>query len=575
MPQVVRAARMGSLGCAPLTLCELTPKQLCELSHASPAQLQALAAATPAQAAWLAAQSPSCTLADATAQAEKAAATTLPLTTGTASISVSGNNQNQAYLLNPVVQLSGSDLQYVTESIANVQAGAAPTAQQGGQFINTVQPNYSTQTTVPAPTGSTGASGATSASLAGFAARTVRDAVRMHTPRTFGAMGACAQAELSCEKFDISTGASIGTAVLPGIGTAIGAAVGAIVGLIAGLFGHKQSVPTVSQADVVQAQTWYQQYAVVSKTTVGRHFTASAIQDMITAEAILNPGFWGFASSTQIDIPAVNNFYNEVMTRVNDFMTAVASAAVGATISIHDDSSIPGHAGNSYHPNVTYTFISPGINAPSYMLGVLFAQYFYTMCAIFQSAGNCKGHLNPPMPQFYTDLIDYVRAGHAGWDTPQPNVIALICSVPAPTPAPVTMCQHIGVSNAGSTLQSVAAPPVAVCAHEASCLCAPPVVVRPVLTAVASCTVHPVCIPPASISGSSTPASKCHPATAPVCAHAPGGIVEPAAPYKSPVTIKTPVSLTKVSTAGTSSLSTTQWLMLAGVAIAAILYAER
>jgi hypothetical protein len=201
---------------------------------------------------------------------------------------------------------------------------------------------------------------------------------------------------------------------------------------------------------------------------------------MITAEAILNPGFWGRTSSSQIAIEAVNNFYNETMTRVNDFLKAIANAAVGATISIHDDPTIQGHlpSENTYFPGITYTFISPGINAPSYVLGPLFAQYFFTMCTIFQSGGACSGHLNPPMPQFYTDLVDYVRASHAGWDTPQPNVIGLVCSVAPPT---VLQC---GSTTESEAFQSVCIPLTCIPAADATPGSVAPVVVVPGISAV-------------------------------------------------------------------------------------------
>ncbi|MGA9854254.1 MAG: hypothetical protein WBR29_03115 [Gammaproteobacteria bacterium] len=408
----------------------------------------------------------------------------ITLALGTATISepagCQGNSQNPQYATPPTVTLSAPDTATVQSAIAQVQAGAVLTAPQGAGLITLVQPNYPASTTVNAP--ATGSGSSTVSNLSGLK--------RLRVPsrhRSLAGLGATECAEIAS-----ATGSIVGYVsnfIIPGIGFVVGPAVSAIVGLVEGLFGAKKAIPLVSAQDIAQAQAWYSQYNAIAMTTVGRNFTASSIQDMITAEAILNPGFWGQASSNQLSIPDVTDFYSEVMTRVNDFLTAVAAAAVGATISIHDDPTIQGHypSEGTYFPAITYTFISPGINAPSYVLGPLFAQYFYTMCRIFDDASQCSGHLNPPMPQFYTDLIDYVRAAHAGWDTPQPNVIGVVTTIAAPM-----------IACCGSGIESEAIAPLCIPFCELACASAtpgtgvPPVVMIPQASTI--CVAHP-CAP--------------------------------------------------------------------------------
>ena len=245
--------------------------------------------------------------------------------------------------------------------------------------------------------------------VGGQAAGVVGRAVGGSTGSTIASVGAAA-----------ALGASVGS-VVPVVGTAIGAAVGAIAGLVMGLFGHKKSVPEVSAADVQQAQTWLGEYTQVAGSVVGRNFQSSAISDMITAMAIMNPGFWGRPDSTHIDLSAVTNFVQEELTRLRYFFLSLQNIPTGQPVTLRDIPAIPGHGKTNL--NVTYTFINPGINAPSYVLGPYFAQYFYTMCTIFESGSNCSGHLTAPFPQMHTDILDYVRSGNSAWDTPQPNVV--------------------------------------------------------------------------------------------------------------------------------------------------------
>lgn len=440
------------------------------------------------------------------------------VSTGTSKIAVSTaavapiSNQNPAYASAPTVTVSGSAYTAVTQAIAQVQSGTNPSAAQAVAFIPIVTPQVPAKTTVPVPSGGGTEGAKTTSNLSGLGTlRGNGSSLRspMYRTKGFGAVAVSTSAGVnpnastaSAVVVDTATGAALGTAIMPGIGTAIGAAVGAIVGLISGLFGKKQAVPTVSAADIAQAKTWYAQYNAIANSTVGRQFTQTAIQDMITAAAILDPGFWGDSSSTQISIPAVNNFYGEVMTRVSDFMTAIQAAAVGATITIKDDPSIAGHGKTNL--NVTYSFISPGLNAPSYVLGPLFAQYFYTMCAIFVPASDCTGHLNPPLPQFYTDLIDYVRSTHAGWDTPQPNVVGIVPSVAAPTETVNTTGEAVGASSETTAVIPVTLPPAVAAQAASNPKTTAPVIVAPAVVAI---TPPKPVVPAAAAPGSITPVS--------------------------------------------------------------------
>jgi hypothetical protein len=115
------------------------------------------------------------------------------------------------------------------------------------------------------------------------------------------------------------------------------------------------------------------------------------------------------------------NSWNEQLARLNLFFTAIASNAVGATITLQDIPSLPGHGKTNM--NVTYSFPNPGAQAPNYILGPLYSQYFFTMCNIFQDEQNCSGwQLSAPMPQYVCDLIDWFRSQHPQWDIPAGTV---------------------------------------------------------------------------------------------------------------------------------------------------------
>jgi hypothetical protein len=313
-----------------------------------------------------------------------------------------------------------------------VKSGDVPTPQQAVNIIKAaIPPAPGFRANVPTPTKSGDKSVSTLSGLPyGFSM------VNSPAHRGLNGLGATGVGIAVGAGSMASSGASLGTAIVPGVGTAVGAAVGAIIGLAAGLFGG--SHPKVTPADIQQAQTWLQQYTAIAGSVVGRNFSTTAIQDMTMAEAILDPGFWGKSSSAQIEKSAVANFVNDEMPkRVNDFFTAMQNAPLGATVTMTDDSSIIGH--HSTKKSVTYAFQNPGVNAPSYILGPLFAQYFYTMCTIYRTGAQCSGHLTAPIPQMYTDYIDWFRSSKPQWDTPQPNVVTgTDASVVAPTAGAVT-----------------------------------------------------------------------------------------------------------------------------------------
>jgi CO/xanthine dehydrogenase FAD-binding subunit len=307
----------------------------------------------------------------------------------------------------PAVKVSATVANNIVAAASAVKAGATPSTAQAINIIKTIVPPvaFKQNLTPPAKSGNTYKALGTLRSPA-------------YGTYRLGALGVSS----NVQDFQAGTvvGATIGN-VVPGVGTAIGAAVGALVGLVAGLFGKKKSVPKVSPADVQQAQAWMSAYVQVAGSVVGRNFSSSQISDMLTAMAILDPGFWGDAQSTQIPIAAVNNWQGEEMTRLNDFFTAMSKTPLGQSVTMTDDSSIPGHTKTNL--NVTFTFTNPGVNAPSYVLGPIFAQYFFAMCTIFQPTGNCTGHLTAPLPQMHTDILDWFRASRPSWDTPQPDVV--------------------------------------------------------------------------------------------------------------------------------------------------------
>jgi hypothetical protein len=310
----------------------------------------------------------------------------------------------------PVVNLAPQTAANVATAAQLIAGGAQPTPQQAVNIIRTViPPAPGFRANIPAPT-ATGKKNTSQLSGLSFGGSQILRQQQLY--KGLGTTSTIAK--------DISIGTTLGS-VVPGLGNAIGGAVGAVVGLVEGLFGHKKSIPTVSQADISQAQSWLQQYVQVAGSVVGRNFTSDAINDMLMAMAILNPGFWGRASSSQISAPAVGNFVQEEITRIKYFFQSLAVVPVGGIVTLQDIPSIPGHGKTDM--NVTYSFTSPGINAPSYILGAYFAQYFFVMCSIFQPAANCAGMITAPFPQMHCDILDWVRSTTPAWDTPQPNVV--------------------------------------------------------------------------------------------------------------------------------------------------------
>lgn len=355
----------------------------------------------------------------------------------------------------PVV-LSKSVAQNVATAGALMKQGVQPTPNQAVNIIKTVIPpaaGFKPNLKPPLKSGNK-----SSANLGSVTGRTHYRSQyygmsfgRLSGPTTIvGAASTVGGAVAGAE-----AGALYGS-VVPGIGTIVGVAVGAIIGLIGGLFGHKKAIPHVSAQDIANAQAWEQQYVQVAGSVIGRNFNASAINDMITAMAINNPGFWGFKTSGAEYVPDVSNFIQEEFARLRYFLSAVAAVKPGQEVTLTDIPSLPGHGKTNL--NVSYSFLSPGITAPSYVLGAYFAQYFFTMCTIFQPPANCAGHLTAPFPQMHCDILDYVRSSNAAWDTPQPAVVTgADVSIAAPT-----ITQEGSAEVATATATTLA--PMATCA---------------------------------------------------------------------------------------------------------------
>lgn len=376
------------------------------------------------------------------------------------------------------VALAPSVASNFSAAASSVAAGAAPSVSQAVNIIKAAipaAPGWKNNLPQPSKSGS-----ASSANLSGLTLGSVTPRLnygsatfgRLGTAAAAGAGGAASSAASlvlnTAQEFstpesnvakagtaleDIGAGATVGAAIGGPVGAAVGAAVGAIIGIVGGLFGAKKAIPKVSATEITQCQQWMAAYTQVAGSVVGRNFTASAISDLMTAIAVLDPGFWGWPNSQSIVVTDVSNFVNnELPIRLNDFFTACAGAALGATITMKDDPSILGHGKTNLA--VTYSFPNPGVNAPSYVLGPYFAQYFFVMCGIFQSAGNCVGHLTAPLPQLYTDILDWYRSTRPNWDTPQPNVVTgTDLSISSPTQTSATT--YVGPATAGPT-QTVA-----------------------------------------------------------------------------------------------------------------------
>jgi hypothetical protein len=215
----------------------------------------------------------------------------------------------------------------------------------------------------------------------------------------------------------IALDASIGAMAGP-----IGAAVGVVVGVIMGLFAKKVQSPPTTAAQLQQAATYIATYKQMAGSVIGRAYPLSTIQDMAMAFCINADKYYNNAGGCG-NQAGITNTWNEQLARLNLFFTTIANTAIGATVTLRDIPSLPGH-GNT-NMNVTFEFPNPGVQSPNYILGPLYAQYFYVMCNIFQDSANCAGlQLTAPVPQFYCDLIDWYRAQHAAWDIPAGTVDA-------------------------------------------------------------------------------------------------------------------------------------------------------
>jgi hypothetical protein len=243
---------------------------------------------------------------------------------------------------------------------------------------------------------------------------------RLPRGRVAGQLGALGQGPSTTQLVETAaaTGASM-IAVGAGIGAfagPIGAAVGAVVGIIAGLFHHKTVSPPTTQAQIDAARNMVFQYKGIAGSCLGRSYPQSVIQDLTMAMCILADVDWNNAGGCGNQAGIVNS-WNEQLARLNLFFTALASNPIGAMITLRDIPSLPGHGKTNM--NVSYTFPNPGPQAPNYILGPFYAQYFYVMCNIFQNEQNCTGwQLTAPMPQYICDLIDWFRAQHSQWDIP-------------------------------------------------------------------------------------------------------------------------------------------------------------
>jgi hypothetical protein len=202
----------------------------------------------------------------------------------------------------------------------------------------------------------------------------------------------------------------------------VGLAVGVVIGVIMGLFGHKVRSPPTTQAQRDQAAQFIAQYRQIAGTCIGRAYPTTAMQDIAMAFCIDGETRWNNAGGCH-NQDGIRNTWAEQLSRLNTFFSAMQSASVGSMVTIRDTPSLPGHGKTDM--SVTFEFPNPGVNAPNYILGPLYAQYFYTMCNIFNNEYNCTGlQLTAPVPQFYCDLIDWFRAQHPQWDIPAGTIDA-------------------------------------------------------------------------------------------------------------------------------------------------------
>ena len=268
--------------------------------------------------------------------------------------------------------------------------------------------------------------------LAGFplagGPRSITGRNRMTRLGTLGQSGA---PDLNATETKIITTAAGATASALLIGTSIGAfagpigaAVGAIVGIVVGLFHHKYVSPPTTQAQIQAAQNLISSYNGIAGHCIGRAYPQSTMQDLTMALCINADVAYNNAGGCG-NQAGIANSWNEQLARLNLFFTAMQNAPIGATITLRDIPSLPGHG--STNMNVTYQFPNPGTQAPNYILGPYYSQYFYTMCNIFQDEANCTGwQLTAPTPQYHCDLIDWYRSQHPQWDIPAGTVDAAV-----------------------------------------------------------------------------------------------------------------------------------------------------
>jgi hypothetical protein len=246
---------------------------------------------------------------------------------------------------------------------------------------------------------------------------------------------------------DASLGASAGS-FFPVIGTAIGAVVGAIIGIASSIFGGKSTSPPVTAAQIAQAQSFLSQYQQVAGTIVGRAFSQSQMQDIAISFAIAkrNPG----DTLTQ---QAIGYVWAEYTARLNQLFSAMAAAPIGNQISLSDIKGIPGHP-NDFNPNLFYTFTNPGVNAPSDIVGLIFAQLQYAIdCCLYVGTKDVPGlttqtcaalYLYAPYPQFACDLVDWYRASIPAWDVTGAVVATEDQTLSLPAPAPAASAPAVG-----------------------------------------------------------------------------------------------------------------------------------
>lgn len=229
-------------------------------------------------------------------------------------------------------------------------------------------------------------------------------------------VGAAASSAAATAVLGAAAAGAIGGSFFPIVGTVIGA----VIGIIVGLFGAKQKSPPVTQAEIDQATAFLGSYRTIAGTIVGRAFTLSQMQDIAISFAIVkrNPG-------DVLTQQAISYVWSEYTARLNQLFTAMAAAPAGAQISLPDIKGIPGHP-NDFNPNLYYTFTNPGVNAPSDIVGLIFAQLQYAIdCCLYVGTKDVPGlttatcanlYLAAPYPQFACDLVDWYRSSNPAWD---------------------------------------------------------------------------------------------------------------------------------------------------------------